>query len=70
MRFGCPLIAVKDINISRKFYEKVLHQEVDLDLGANVSFGNGSSVFAIQSDYTELVDIDWFNDQENQNGQY
>jgi catechol 2,3-dioxygenase-like lactoylglutathione lyase family enzyme len=61
MRFGCSLIAVKDINVSRKFYEKVLQQKVDLDLGANVSFGNGPSIFAIQSNYTGLVDIDRFN---------
>lgn len=61
MRFGCPIIAVKDINVSREFYEKVLHQKVDLDLGANVSFRSGPSVFAIQSDYIGLVDIDRFN---------
>ena len=52
MKFGCPLIAVNDIGVSREFYEKVLHQSVSLDLGANVSFGNG---FAIQSDYGGLV---------------
>jgi len=28
MKFGCPLIAVKDIEISRKFYEDVLYQKV------------------------------------------
>lgn len=53
MRFGCPLIAVNDIHVSRNFYEKVLRQSVSLDLGANVSFGNG---FAIQADYAGLVD--------------
>ncbi len=33
MRFGCPIIAVKDISISRDFYVKVLRQKIDLDLG-------------------------------------
>lgn len=61
MKFGCPLIAVNDIIVSRNFYEKVLHQKVDLDLGANVSFGDGFSIFAIQSDYAGLVDTDSFN---------
>lgn len=61
MKFGCPLIAVKDITVSRNFYERILLQEVALDLGANVSYGNGASGFAIQADYIELVDTDGFN---------
>lgn len=58
MRFGCPLIAVRDIHISRDFYEKVLRQSVSLDLGTNVAFGND---FAIQADYIGLVDTGDFN---------
>jgi catechol 2,3-dioxygenase-like lactoylglutathione lyase family enzyme len=58
MKFGCPLIAVKDIHRSRDFYENVLRQRVSLDLGANVSFGDG---FAIQSDYKRLVGTGDFN---------
>jgi len=42
MKFGCPLISVKDHNISRTFYEKVLSQNVTLDLGTNIAFGNES----------------------------
>lgn len=61
MKFGCPLIVVKDITVSRNFYEKVLYQKVDLDLGANVFFGNEISGFAIQSNYAELVETDEFN---------
>jgi catechol 2,3-dioxygenase-like lactoylglutathione lyase family enzyme len=61
MKFGCPLIAVNNIHISRNFYEKVLHQKVDLALGANVFFKDGHSGFAIQSDYTGLVDTENFN---------
>ena len=58
MKYCCPLIAVKDIHVSRNFYEKVLRQSVSLDLGENVAFENG---FAIQSNYTRLVDTDDFN---------
>lgn len=61
MKYCCFLIAVKDIHVSRNFYEKVLRQSVDLDLGANVSFGEGFSIFAIQFDYAGLVDTDGFN---------
>jgi len=60
MRFACPVIAVKDIETSRKFYEEALCQKVDLDLGANVYFSNGSSGFAIQADYAGLVGADNF----------
>jgi catechol 2,3-dioxygenase-like lactoylglutathione lyase family enzyme len=60
MRFGCPVISVKDHNLSRIFYEKVLSQKVTLDLGTNIAFGNESSVFAIQADYAGLIGIDDF----------
>lgn len=60
MKYACPLIAVKDIHVSRNFYEKVLRQHVCLDFGANVTFGGGSSIFAIQSDFAGLVGIDGF----------
>ena len=60
MKFGCPIIAVKDVNISRNFYEKILCQKVTLDLGINIAFGNESSVFAIQADYAGLIGTDDF----------
>jgi len=58
MKFGCPVISVKDHNVSRTFYEKVLFLKVTLDLGNNIAFGNESSVFAIQYDYAGLVGKD------------
>lgn len=52
MKFTCPLIAVNDIEVSKKFYQEVLHQKVILDFGANVTFeGN----FALQANFAELV---------------
>ncbi|MCL2774005.1 MAG: glyoxalase/bleomycin resistance/dioxygenase family protein [Oscillospiraceae bacterium] len=61
MRFGCPIISVKDHNVSRTFYEKVLRQKVTLDLGVNIAFGNEFSVFAIQADYGGLIGVNDFN---------
>ena len=55
MKFGCPIISVKNLAVSRAFYEKVLSQKVILDLGANLTFGNEASVFALQAGYADLV---------------
>jgi len=46
MRFACPLLVVKDIGVSRAFYESLLGQTVILDFGENITFeGN----FSLQS---------------------
>lgn len=49
---GC-LLAVKDIAASKHFYEKVLHQDVIMDIGEHVSFGG----FSLQQGYVGLVGI-------------
>ncbi|MCO1603649.1 VOC family protein [Desulfosporosinus nitroreducens] len=54
MKFGGPLLAVNDIKESKKFYEDVLGQKAELDLGTHVSFGAG---FSIQEKYAELIGI-------------
>lgn len=46
MKYVCTLIAVKDIEKSKKFYHDVLGQDVVLDLGANVTLTGG---FALQT---------------------
>ncbi|MFZ5643510.1 MAG: VOC family protein [Bacillota bacterium] len=52
MKFTGPLIAVNDIEVSKKFYQEILHQKIILDFGANVTFeGN----FALQASFAELV---------------
>lgn len=48
VRYICPLITVKDIKKSREFYENVLLQEVELDLGENVAFKGGFAVHDIE----------------------
>ena len=54
MNFKLALLAVKDVNVSKKFYKELLNQEVVLDLGRNITFSGG---FAIQEDFAWLVDL-------------
>lgn len=46
MKYVCTLIAVKNIEESKKFYRDLLEQEVIEDLGANVTLTGG---FALQT---------------------
>jgi len=39
-----PLIVVKDMAVSRKFYEEVLNQKVVMDFGANITFEGAFSL--------------------------
>ena len=55
MKFRCPVIAVSDLEVSKKFYEEVLNQKIVLDLGWNVTFDGG---FAIQYNFAELISVD------------
>ena len=55
MKFQLPLLAVRDVDVSKKFYNQLFNQEVVLDLGKNVTFNGG---FAIQEDFAWLTDID------------
>lgn len=54
MKFQLPLLAVEDVEVSKKFYHQLFQQEVVLDLGKNVTFSGG---FAIQQDFAWLTDI-------------
>ena len=54
MKFGCALIAVKDVEVSKKFYGDLFDQTVVLDLGWNVTFSGG---FSIQQEFAWLCDI-------------
>lgn len=49
---GC-LLAVKDISISKHFYEKVLHQNAIMDIGVHVTFEG----FSLQQEYAEIVGV-------------
>jgi len=54
MKFVLPLLAVKDIEVSKKFYKEIFDQRVVCDYGKNVTFSGG---FAIQEDFAWLIDI-------------
>jgi catechol 2,3-dioxygenase-like lactoylglutathione lyase family enzyme len=53
VKFVLPLIVVKDMQVSKTFYQSVLSQSVTLDLGGNVALEG----FALQVDYPDLVGI-------------
>ncbi len=54
MKFKLPLIAVKDVERSKKFYRELFGQKVVSDFGWNVSFSGG---FAIQQEFSWLTGI-------------
>lgn len=53
MKLVSALIVVKDMEISKAFYTKVLGQQVSLDLGGNIALDG----LALQVDYQGLVGI-------------
>jgi catechol 2,3-dioxygenase-like lactoylglutathione lyase family enzyme len=55
LKFVCPLIAISNLEVSRKFYEEVLGQKVVLNLGWNVWF---SGVFSIQLNFADIISIE------------
>lgn len=54
MKFMLPLLAVKDVEVSKKFYKEIFNQRVVCDYGRNVTFSGG---FAIQEDFAWLIDV-------------
>ncbi|MFZ6028333.1 MAG: VOC family protein [Chloroflexota bacterium] len=54
MKYFGPLIVVEEIAPARKFYEEVLGQRVQLDLGENVSF-EGSFAIHRKAHYQSLL---------------
>ena len=55
MKYVCTLLAVKNVEVSKKFYGELFDQTVTLDLGKNVTFSGG---FAVQEDFAWLCAID------------
>lgn len=54
MQFKLALLAVKDVEVSKRFYTDLFEQKVVLDLGWNVAFSGG---FAVQQNFAWLVDL-------------
>lgn len=55
MKLESVVLAVKDIEKARKFYEELFDQKVILDHGINISFDGG---FALQQEFNWLVGIE------------
>jgi len=51
LEFKMPLIAVKDVEVSKKFYKELFRQEVGLDFGENVTLSGG---FCLQEDFARI----------------
>lgn len=54
IRYESCVIAVKDVEISKRFYSELLDQRVTMDLGKNVSLEGG---LALQEDFAWLTDV-------------
>jgi catechol 2,3-dioxygenase-like lactoylglutathione lyase family enzyme len=54
MKFKCPLIAVENMEASRRFYEVILNQIVVLDFGENITFADGFSL-QTKSSWAEFI---------------
>jgi predicted enzyme related to lactoylglutathione lyase len=54
MNFQLVLLAVKNVEVFKRFYGELFDQTLTLDLGKNVTFSGG---FAIQEDFAWLTDI-------------
>lgn len=54
MEFKLALLAVKSVEVSKRFYKELFDQDIIADFGKNVTFSGG---FAIQEDFTWLTDL-------------
>jgi len=55
MKFICPLLAVQDMQRSRRFYESILGQKVKYDFGEDVTF-HGDFTIHLADHYRKLID--------------
>jgi catechol 2,3-dioxygenase-like lactoylglutathione lyase family enzyme len=51
-----PVIFVKDISVSRHFYEYLLEQKVSMDMGLNVSFAGGFALWQVDHAHRMIFD--------------
>ncbi len=54
IQYRLPVLAVRDVDVSKRFYQDLFDQDIAMDLGRNITFSGG---FAIQADFDELADI-------------
>ena len=56
IKFESPVIFVKDIKESKKFYEEHLNQKVRFDFGSNIAFESGLSLWEHKSAHKLIFD--------------
>ncbi len=54
IKFQSSVIFVKDIEASRRFYEELLEQQVEMDFGPNVGFVGGFAIWQVEHAYQML----------------
>ncbi len=59
MKYVCPLIVVKDVQVSREFYENVMGQKVKFDFGENIQFEGDFSIHD-KNHYRKLIENESF----------
>ncbi len=59
MKFKMPLIVVKDMVLSRKFYEEVLNQKVEMDFGEKTKVWHYSMDKIFDLYKTEIETVNW-----------
>lgn len=48
INYICPLLTVQNIEKSKKFYQKILDQKIEIDHGANITFKGGFAIHDIK----------------------
>ena len=54
IRFCSSVLFVKDINVSRNFYEEFLQQKVEIDYGENIGFVGGFAIWQMEHAYGNI----------------
>jgi len=54
MKYECLCLSVKNIELSKKFYQDLMGLEIDTDWGVNVSFKGG---IALQQGFAEMLGV-------------
>lgn len=54
IQFNSSVLIVEDISVSRKFYEELLEQKVEIDYGANVAFAGGFAIWRVDVAYKNM----------------
>jgi catechol 2,3-dioxygenase-like lactoylglutathione lyase family enzyme len=54
LKYFGPIVFVKDIEVSKKFYTQVLRRKISMDIGINVALEGGISLWQVAPDHIIL----------------